>query len=71
MWSAPGEVLEAHGRGQLELILPTIAHLRWLARRTSVAQVISSALGADGQSLIRPSEMTDGSLVPIHLPGEA
>lgn len=69
-WARPDDVLAAHGRGELELILPTIAHLRWLARRDSVDEIIASARGADGRTLIEPSLMEDGSLVPIHMPAE-
>ena len=70
MWAAPAQVLDAHARGGLDLILPTIAHLRWLAKRASVSDVLASARGADGRSVIEPSEMEDGSLVPIHLPAD-
>jgi hypothetical protein len=70
MWAAPAQILNAHALGDLGLILPTIAHLRWLAKRASVSDVLASARGADGRTVIEPSEMEDGSLVPIHLPAD-
>jgi hypothetical protein len=59
-----------HSRNEIELILPTLTHLRWLTRRSDVDDVVASALGADGRTLIEPREMEDGSLVPIHLPAD-
>jgi 8-oxo-dGTP pyrophosphatase MutT (NUDIX family) len=69
-WALPEAVLAAHEIGELELILPTIAHLRWLARRGSVDEIVASAKGADGRTVIEPSLMEDGSLVPIHMPAD-
>lgn len=68
MWAVPEEALTMHERGELALILPTLTHLRWLTRRADVGDVLASATGADGRTLIEPGEMDDGSLVPIHLP---
>jgi len=70
MWALPDSVLAMHERAELALILPTLTHLRWLTRRADVPDVLASATGADGRTLIEPSEMIDGSLVPIHLPAE-
>jgi ribonuclease/clavin/mitogillin len=70
MWASPDELLAMHRRGEMELILPTLTHLRWLTRRSNVSDVLASAMGADGRTLIEPREMEDGSLVPIHLPAE-
>ncbi len=70
VWASAGELLAMHRREEMELILPTLTHLRWLTRRTDVKDVLASAIGADGRTLIEPREMDDGSLVPIHLPAE-
>jgi 8-oxo-dGTP pyrophosphatase MutT (NUDIX family) len=70
MWGVPDQALAMHERGDLALILPTLAHLRWLTRRGDVKDVLASADGADGRTLIEPSVMEDGSLVPIHLPAD-
>jgi 8-oxo-dGTP pyrophosphatase MutT (NUDIX family) len=70
LWASPGDLLAMHGRDEMELILPTLTHLRWLTRRNDVNDVLASATGADGRTLIEPREMEDGSLVPIHLPAD-
>jgi 8-oxo-dGTP pyrophosphatase MutT (NUDIX family) len=70
MWAPPEQALSMHERGDLALILPTLTHLRWLTKRSDVADVLASADGADGRTLIEPSVMDDGSLVPIHLPAD-
>jgi 8-oxo-dGTP pyrophosphatase MutT (NUDIX family) len=70
LWLTPGEALGRHERGQAPMVLPTVAHLRWLARRTSIEDAFESARGADGRTLIRPTRVDDGSIIPIHLPAE-
>ncbi|HET7846156.1 MAG TPA: NUDIX domain-containing protein [Acidimicrobiia bacterium] len=70
MWATPEQALGMYERGDLALILPTLTHLRWLTRRKDAADVLASADGADGRTLIEPKLMDDGSLVPIHLPAD-
>ena len=67
-WVKPSVALDRHRDGEWDLFLPTLAHLRWLDRRSDVEDAIRSAEGADGRSLIRPRQMDDGSLVPILVP---
>lgn len=69
-WVTPAEALGLASDGTWGMILPTLSHLRWLARRTSIADAFSSAEGADGSTLIEPSRTDDGSLFPIHFPAE-
>lgn len=69
-WVRPEHALEMHRSGQLRMLLPTLAHLRWLSKRDSVESAIESARGADGRTLIRPRVEQDGSLLPIHMPAE-
>lgn len=69
-WVTPTEALVRHESGEFPMVLPTIAHLRWLARRSSIAEALESARGADGRSLIRPERAHDGSIIPILLPAE-
>lgn len=69
-WVSPMTALEKHQAGDWPMWLPTIAHLRWLTKRSSLADAISSAEGADGRTLIEPRKVEDGSIVPIHLPAE-
>lgn len=68
MWIDPADALALEKSGELEMFLPTIAHLRWLERRPDVERAVAASEGADGRSLIQPRRMGDGSLVPIHLP---
>ena len=50
------------------MILPTIAHRRWLSRRASIDDAMDSARGAEGRTLIEPKRVEDGSILPILLP---
>lgn len=70
VWISPTEALKRHAAGEMYMILPTLAHLRWLARRSSSVEAVASAKGADGRTMIRPEVREDGSLVPIHLPAD-
>lgn len=69
-WVTPEEALSRANEGEWRMILPTLTHLRWLARRKSVEEAFDSAKGADGRTLIEPRLMDDGSLLPIYMPGE-
>jgi 8-oxo-dGTP pyrophosphatase MutT (NUDIX family) len=69
-WVAPSEALARGEEGAWQMILPTVAHLRWLARRESIEDALASASGADGRTLIIPEVMGDGSMVPVHMPSE-
>jgi hypothetical protein len=53
------------------MFLPTIAHLRWLSKRGTIADALRAAEGADGRTLIVPRRVEDGSIVPVHLPVES
>jgi hypothetical protein len=68
MWVGPAAALEMHAAGEIEMFLPTISHLGWLARRSGIEDAVTAAQGADDRSLLQPRRMGDGSLVPIHLP---
>ena len=69
-WVDPTDAVSRYEAGEMNLILPTLAHLRWLSRRSSVEDALESASGADGRTLIRPERMEDGSILPVHLPAE-
>lgn len=69
-WIRPDVALHRHESGEMNMILPTLAHLRWLSRRSSVAEALASADGADGRTLISPRVLEDGSIVPIPMPAE-
>ena len=69
-WLSPAEALAHHEAGRWSMIFPTIAHLRWLSRWSSIDEAIRSASGADGRTLIIPRIVEDGSLLPVHLPAD-
>ena len=69
-WVTPAEALRRSDSGEWTMMLPTLAHLRWLTRRSSIADAVASARGADGRTSIEPRRLDDGSLVPIHVPAE-
>lgn len=69
-WIRPETALSRHSRGEWSMILPTLAHLRWLERRSSIDDALETASGADGRELVEPKEMEDGSIVPVLVPVE-
>ena len=70
-WITPNEALQRADSGSWAMIHPTIAHLKWLGRWSSVEEAMRSAAGADGRSLIIPRRVDDGSLLPILMPAES
>jgi hypothetical protein len=70
-WIAPIAALERFEAGNWPLIRPTISHLQWLSRWSTVAEAIASARGADGRTVVVPQRVDDGSLLPILMPTEA
>lgn len=69
-WTTPERALARYEAGGWAMVRPTIAHLHWLRRWSSVDEAIDSARGADGRTLIVPHRVEDGSLLPIHMPAE-
>lgn len=67
-WVTPGLALARHEEGEWPMIFPTISHLRWLSRRSSIDDAFASARGADGRTVIEPREVEDGSLLAIYMP---
>ena len=70
IWIDPAGALNRIKAGEWSMFNPTIAHLRWLARRSSVDDARRSASGAAGRMLLQPEVMDDGSLVPVALPSD-
>lgn len=69
-WVTPEAALDRHQSGDWPMILPTLAHLRWLSRRSSINDAIASAHGAEDRALIEPKRAEDGALISICLPVE-
>jgi 8-oxo-dGTP pyrophosphatase MutT (NUDIX family) len=68
MWVRPSIALSRHSGGELEMFLPTIAHLKWLDGHSNVDSALASAAGADGRSLVDPDQMDEGSIVSAQMP---
>jgi 8-oxo-dGTP pyrophosphatase MutT (NUDIX family) len=68
-WIMPDQALDRHDAGGWPMFTPTVSHLRWLAKRSSPADAITSALGADARTVIKPVVMDDGSIVRTMVPG--
>jgi hypothetical protein len=63
VWTTPQSALARSERGEWKLILPTVAHLRWLAKWDNVAEAERSARGTDGLTIIEPVALDDGTLL--------
>ena len=69
-WERPAVALARFESGEWPMILPTLAHLRWLTKRSGIADAMESARGADGRTMIEPRRAEDGSILPIHMPAD-
>lgn len=69
-WVTPLDALSRYETGDWSIVLPTVAHLRWLSHRRSIADALDSARGADGRSVVAPQRAADGSLIPTLMPGD-
>jgi len=63
----PSAALGAHQAQQWPMVLPTVAHLRWLARFTGIDQALEATRRARLDP-VTPVIAADGSLVPVDLP---
>ncbi|MBA3361951.1 MAG: NUDIX hydrolase [Acidimicrobiia bacterium] len=63
---SPATALAAHEAQQWKLILPTLAHLRWLARYPSAAAALKAA--PESRTPVEPLLAPDGSIVALDLP---
>jgi 8-oxo-dGTP pyrophosphatase MutT (NUDIX family) len=68
-WLRPGEALEAHARGELMLVFPTIKHLEALAGMTSVKDALDKARTREVVPVQPKIVVRDGS-AEVLLPGE-
>jgi 8-oxo-dGTP pyrophosphatase MutT (NUDIX family) len=68
-WLAPRKALERHGRGELQLVFPTIKHLEELAGFASVDEALDAARGREIVPVL--PRVTVGDEGPrVLLPGE-
>ena len=68
-WHRPGGALDAHRRGELSLVFPTIKHLEQLAGAESVAATIATARGREVVPVLPRIVARDGG-TKVFLPGE-
>ena len=68
-WFTPAGALEAHARGALPLVLPTIKHLEQFAAFTSAGQLVEHARGREVAAIL-PRLVCDGEVARLLLPGE-
>ncbi len=68
-WYSPQAALDAHERGELELVFPTIKTLEQLSRFSSAAAVLNWA-DARVVEPIEPRVIVEGEVARIVLPGE-
>lgn len=60
-WVEPDVALAYGSDGEWPMILPTVAHLKWLARFDSVDQAVEESRAADGLTIIEPVTLEDGT----------
>jgi 8-oxo-dGTP pyrophosphatase MutT (NUDIX family) len=68
-WLRPAAALEAHGRGELMLVFPTIKHLEALAQMGSVAEALEKA-GSREVVPVQPKVVVRDGAAEVLLPGE-
>jgi 8-oxo-dGTP pyrophosphatase MutT (NUDIX family) len=68
-WLAPAAALERHGRGDLQLVFPTIKHLEQLARFGSVEEALETARGREIVP-VEPRVLQGEDGPQVVLPGE-
>jgi 8-oxo-dGTP pyrophosphatase MutT (NUDIX family) len=68
-WLRPAAALEAHGRGELMLVFPTIKHLEALAQMGTVEQVLERARSREVVP-VQPRVVVRNGTAEVLLPGE-
>lgn len=68
-WFSPAAALEAHRRGRIALVFPTIKHLEQLSEFASVAALLEHARGREVLP-VQPRVVMEGEVARIVLPGE-
>jgi 8-oxo-dGTP pyrophosphatase MutT (NUDIX family) len=68
-WLRPAAALEAHGRGELMLVFPTIKHLEALAGTATVAEALDKARSREVVP-VQPRVVVRDGTAEVLLPGE-
>jgi 8-oxo-dGTP pyrophosphatase MutT (NUDIX family) len=69
-WYAPAGALDAHRRGELELVFPTIKHLEQLAAFATADELLSWAIGREVVAVEPRVVEVTGEAARVVLPGE-
>ena len=70
-WISPGQALEGHRNGSIELIFPTIRNLQAISRFSTAGALLEAAEDASRSvPTIEPRVVADGNGVRILLPGD-
>ncbi|MGD0085255.1 MAG: NUDIX hydrolase [Acidimicrobiales bacterium] len=68
-WIVPGEALERHRAGELDLMFPTMKNLEAIGRFTTAADLMAAAAAAEVPAIL-PRITVEGEGVRIVLPGD-
>ena len=68
-WFAPGDALEAYGRGELQLVFPTIKQLEALLEYATVEQALTAARSQTVEPILPRFTVVDGE-PQVLLPGD-
>jgi hypothetical protein len=68
-WFAPRAALDAHRRGEIHLVFPTIKHLEQLGQFGSATALLDHARGREVRP-VQPRVVVSGETARIVLPGE-
>jgi 8-oxo-dGTP pyrophosphatase MutT (NUDIX family) len=68
-WFTPGGALEAYGRGELELVFPTIKHLEQLSAFATADELLEHARGREVVP-VEPQVIVGDDTARVVLPGE-
>jgi 8-oxo-dGTP pyrophosphatase MutT (NUDIX family) len=68
-WFTPQGALDAHTRGEILLVFPTIKHLEQLAMFATAEELLAYAAGRDVQP-VTPKVVVSGETARVLLPGE-
>ncbi|HWG08079.1 MAG TPA: NUDIX hydrolase [Solirubrobacteraceae bacterium] len=68
-WFAPQAALDAHRKGEIALVFPTIKHLEQLSGFATVAELLEHARGRDVQP-VEPKVFLEGEVARVLLPGD-
>ncbi len=68
-WFTPAAALEAHARGELPLVFPTIKHLEQFGAFDSADALIAHAAGREVVAVL-PQVVVEGEVARVLLPGE-